>query len=165
MEKTYKQLIEDYYKYSITKCNAHYRMAETYKARHRTFGTIVVVVTALVGTSVFSTLSGSTNATIQIATSILSVVAVVLAALQTFLGFSDLQAQHKMAGVSYSQIRRDIDLLNAKYPKGKGGAGTPEMTELVSIKKHLDDIDNASPTIPDKVWDRAWKAISKKYSK
>jgi hypothetical protein len=162
MEKTYKQLVDDYYGYSITKCNAHYQMAEKYKANHRTFGTIVVIITALVGTSVFSTLSGTTNPTVQVVTSILSVAAVVLAALQTFLGFSDLQAQNKMAGVGYSQIRRDLDLLAAKYPKGRGGANTPEMAELESIKKHLDDLDNSSPTIPDKVWDKIWKATSKK---
>ncbi len=161
MRKTFEQITDDFYGYSMGKCQAHYDMAEKYKRIHRTFGTFVVVITTLVGTSIFTSLSGSASPAIQITSAVLSVAAVVLAALQTFLGFADLQAEHKTAGVGYAQVRRDLEFLVLKYPNGKGVAKSPEAAELELIKKLLDDLDKASPTIPNKDWDRAWARISK----
>ncbi len=125
------------------------------------FGTAVVVITSLVGTSVFSSLAGSSYLIIQIITAVLSVSAIVLAALQTFLGFAELQSQHKSAGVGYSKVRRDLEMLAVKFPGANGGADSPEMKELELITKHLDDLDSASPTIPDDVWDKTWAEIKK----
>ncbi|CAB1061423.1 hypothetical protein D1BOALGB6SA_6196 [Olavius sp. associated proteobacterium Delta 1] len=128
-------------------------MAEKYKSRHRTFGIFVVIITSAVETSVFASLAGLQNTDVQILTGFLTVAAVVLAALQTFLGFSDLQAQHKTAAAGYGEVRRDLDLLVMKFPEATGTASEPGTAELESIIKHLDDFDRASPTIPDKVWD------------
>jgi hypothetical protein len=162
MKKTFEQLTDDFYGYSLAKCQVHYNMAEKYKNIHRTFGTIVVIITTLVGTSIFTSLSGSTSQSLQIITAVLSVAAVVLAALQTFLGFSELQSEHKIAGVGYAQVRRELELLVLKYPNGKGIAKSPETAELELIKKLLDDLDRASPTIPNNEWDKVWAKISKK---
>lgn len=162
MEKTYATLMDDYYWYSIAKCNSHYDMSEKYRKKHRIFGAAVVITTSLVGTSVFSTLTGSTNLVIQIITAVLSVLAIVLAALQTFLGFSELQSQHKSAGVGFGQIRRNLEVLAVKFPSPNGGADSPEMKELELITKHFDDLDSASPTIPDEIWDKNWAEIREK---
>jgi len=162
MKKNFEQLTDDYYGYCLAKCQVHYNMAEKYKVIHRSFGTVVVIITTLVGTSIFTSLAGSTNQSIQIVSAFLSVAAVVLAALQTFLGFSELQSEHKTAGGGYAQVRRELELLVLKYPRGKGLAKSPEVAELELIKKLLDDLDRASPTIPNNEWDKAWAKISKK---
>ena len=163
MKKTFEQITSDFYGYSIAKCQVHYDMAEKYKKIHRAFGTIVVIITTVVGTSIFTSLSGSTTSQlVEVTTAILSVAAVVLAALQTFLGFADLQAEHKTAGVGYAQVRRDLEMLVLKYPKGKGLSNSPEAVELELIKKLLDDLDKASPTISNQDWDRAWAKVAKK---
>ena len=47
-----------------------------------------------------------------------------------------------------------------KFPEATGAANESGTDEIASIKKHLDDLDRTSPTIPDKVWD----AIVKKSS-
>ena len=162
MKKTFDKLTDEFYQYSLAKCQVHYDMAEKYKNIHRMFGAFVVIITTLVGTSIFASLSGSTNQSIQVTAAVLSVAAVVLAALQTFLGFADLQVQHKTAGVGYAQARRDLELLVLKYPNGKGLAKSPEVAELEMIKKLLDDLDRASPTISNNEWDRVWAMISRK---
>ena len=162
MKKTFEQIASGFLGYSMAKCQVHYNMAEKYKSIHRAFGTLVVIVTTIVGTSVFTSLSGSTSQLVQIVTAVLSVAGVVLATLQTFLNYGDLQAQHKTAGVGYAIVRRDIEMLILKYPEGKGRARSPESVELELIKKHLDDLDTASPTIPNNEWDKAWANISKK---
>lgn len=97
MKRTLEENAEGYFRYSVLKCNAHYDMAERYKNRHRALGLVVVLVSAIVGTSVFASLGKATQIWIQFFTGLLSVAAVVLAALQTFLGFAELQAQHNVS--------------------------------------------------------------------
>ncbi|UCD31991.1 MAG: SLATT domain-containing protein [Desulfobacterales bacterium] len=160
MKRTFQEVAANYFRYSILKCNANYDIAEMYKVRHRRFGVWVVGITILVGTSVFAALAGMESPTAQALTAFLSVAAVILAALQTFLGFSDLQSQHKTAAAGYGDVRRDIELLVMKFPEATGAENELGTDEIASIKKHLDDLDMTSPTIPDKVWD----AIVKKSS-
>ena len=85
----------------------------------------------------------------------LSVCAGVLSARQTFLGFSDLQTQHKRAADGYSISRREIEFLAMKYPMAKGTADELGTPEFESLKKNLDELDKASPTIPDTVYNTA----------
>jgi hypothetical protein len=157
MKRTFQENVSNYHRYCLLKCNTHYDMAELYKLRHRTFGIFVVIITSVVGTSVFAALAGLQILILQVVTGFLTVAAVVLAALQTFLGFSDLQSQHKTAAAGYGRVRRDLELLVMKFAEATGTAGELGTTELESIKKHLDDLDLASPTIPDDVWESTVK--------
>jgi len=152
VKRTFEETAANYFRYSAQKCNAHYDLAEAYKNRHRLFGIAVVFVSAIVGTSVFASLGKSPVPWIQFCTGLLSVAAVVLAALQTFLGFAELQTQHKMAAAGYGICRRDIELLIMKFPTAQGTADEPGTSELEAVKKTLDELDRGSPTVPDKVW-------------
>jgi hypothetical protein len=159
--RTFEENAKQYFSYSALKCNAHYDMAERYKDRHRVFGMIVVTVTAVVGTSVFASLGKAATFWIQISTGMLSIAAVVLSALQTFLGFSDLQTHHKTSAAGYGACRRDLEMLLMKFPGAKGLAGEPGTAELETIKKTLDDLDRSSPTIPQGVWDAVGAKVSR----
>lgn len=164
MKRTFEANAKNFYRYSSVMSNAHYDMAETYRVRHRAFGFAVVIATAVVGTTTFASLAKDILAKgmptewenwIKAGTAILSVLATVLAALQTFLGFSDLQAQHKRGADGYSEVRRDIDLLLMKYPDVVGVPSEDATAAIDAIKKRLDDLDKASPTIPDGVYKAA----------
>ncbi len=155
MKRTFEGNAENCFRYSAVMSNAHYDMAEIHKKRHRKFGVIVVVITAIVGTAVFASLGKSPNIWIQLFTGLLSVGAAVLSALQTFLGFSELQTQHKRAADGYSISRRDIEFLMMKYPTANGVAGESGTSEFEALKKNLDELDRASPTIPDDVYNAA----------
>ncbi|MDQ2696374.1 MAG: SLATT domain-containing protein [Pseudomonadota bacterium] len=155
MKQTFEKTVESYFRYSAVMSNAHYDMAEKYRKRYRLFGIIVVTVTSIVGTTVFTSLGESPDTRIQLFTGLLSIGAAVLSALQTFLGFSELQAQHKRAGDGYSISRRDFEFLMMKYPTANGITGESGTSELEALKKNLDELDRASPTIPDKIYDAA----------
>jgi hypothetical protein len=145
--------VSNYHNYAVRKCNAHYKMAERYKRNHRSFGVSVVVLTSVVGTSVFASLTKiTTDLYLQIATGFLSIIAVVMAALQTFLGYADLQVQHKNAGVGYAIVRRSLEILLMKFPDASGRPDEPGTKEFDAINKQIEDLDRASPTIPDNVW-------------
>lgn len=139
--------------------NAHYDMAEIYRRRHRAFGFAVVVATSLVGTTIFASLAKTAppewGTWIKVGTGFLSVLATVLAALQTFLGFSELQTQHKRGGDGYSEVRRDIELLLMNHPNIEGAPNEVAASAMEAIKKKLDDFDRASPTIPDEIYNAA----------
>lgn len=81
--------------------------------------------------------------------------ATILAALQTFLGFSELQTQHKRGADGYSDVRRDIDLLLMKYPDVVGTPDEHACAAIEAIKNKLDDLDTISPTVPDRVYETA----------
>jgi hypothetical protein len=159
MKRTLEQNAASYFRYSGVMSNAHYDMAEIYRLRHRRFGILVVVVTSVAGAAALGSLAKladpSFESLIKVGIALLSLLATVLAALQTFFGFSDLQNQHKRAGDGYSTARREIESLVMKYPNATGETGEKGTNEFDSVKKILDDLDKTSPTIPDTVYDRA----------
>ncbi len=124
MKWTFEGNAENCFQYSAIMSNAPYDLAEIYRRRHRNFGVIVVIVTAVVGTAVFASLGQLPDLRIQLGTGLLSLCAAVLSALQTFLGFSELQTQHKRAGDGYSISRRNFEFLMMKYPTTNGGSPT-----------------------------------------
>jgi hypothetical protein len=159
MKRTLEQNAANYFRYSAVMSNAHYDMAEIYRLRHRRFGIVVVAVTSIAGAAALVSLAKLANPSFEnltkIGIALLSLLATVLAALQTFLGFSDLQNQHKRSGDGYSIARREIESLVMKYPNATGVTGEKGTNEFDSVKKILDDLDNTSPTIPDTVYNRA----------
>jgi hypothetical protein len=94
----------------------HHREALIAHRNHRILGFCVVVITAVVGSSVFATLSQDhPSAYVQLATGLLSILATVLSAIQTFFGFSDATAQHKAASVGYYMMKRRTEVFLDKY--------------------------------------------------
>ncbi len=86
--------------------------------RHRLLGYVVTILTAIVGTSIFTALAqNNPNFWIQIGTGVLSVVAFVLSAVQSFSGFSELAEKHKKAGNDFLFIKRRSDVFLSAYTR------------------------------------------------
>lgn len=134
---------------------AHSKGASYYSRMHMKLGIPVIVVTALVGTTVFATLGSSTLLFIQIGVGLLSVTAAVLASLQTFLGYGERSERHKLAAFKYGVLRRNIELFIATAP--------PDDAKLCSFaedfKTKWDMADNESPAIPQRFYDSAAKQV------
>jgi hypothetical protein len=146
----------DFWKFSIVQGNAHYLASETFGARNRWLGIPVTIMTAVVGTAIFATLSrANTIQWLAIATGMLSITAAVLSSLQTFLRFSELSAAHKNAGTSYDEVRRALDLFFLRF--GREPDREAAIKRLEEISKNLDAIAKAAPTIPDRIYDAANK--------
>lgn len=159
MARTFHEIIDNYYESAKNKCNAHFRVAERHKRNHRHIGIAATTVSALVGTAVVSSLVQDDPETwLQITATLMSVIAVVLTALQTFLDEAGLAAQHKAAAAGYESVKRALDFVSMKYPDSEGRVDEPGTAELESIRADLDDLVKQSPSIPVKDYD----AVAKK---
>lgn len=126
---------------------AHGDAANRYGVRARRLGIPVVVLSALVGTSVFATLTQQVAPWLRIITGLLSITAAVLAALQTFFRSSDLSSEHRIASRDFGALRRHIGQLGAV-----GGKSREVLLEtLDEIRKRYDEASGASPNIPEEL--------------
>ena len=134
--------------------HAHYEAGDYYNRRHKWLGIPTVGLTAIVGTTLFASLrdievvSPLIGVVLQVVLGLLSLLATVLVSFQTFLGYSQLAAEHKLAGAQFGSIRREIDQLLARKNN------TFDAQELTHIRQRLDEASKQFPNVPDSVWDR-----------
>jgi hypothetical protein len=119
--------------------HGHYLAALYYSQRHYWMGVPVVLLTAAVGTSVFATLQNKPDAWVQISVGLLSFLATLLAALQTFLSYGERAEKHRLAGARYGAIGRRLELLLAT------DSGWEVLEE---VEKELSSLAQESPNIP-----------------
>jgi hypothetical protein len=129
---------------------AHADAADRYGARARQFGIPVVVLSALVGTSVFATLSQEITPWLRIVTGLVSITAAVLATLQTFLRSGDLSSEHRVASRAFGASRRHIGQLGAVSTNSREVI----LKSLDEIRKRYDEVAAASPNIPHELLER-----------
>jgi len=152
---------KDYRWYAQKASNSHYDMAERAEIRHKRLGIPVTVLTAIVGTAIFATLSSPTRSLwMQIATGLLSLTATVLAALHTFLNYSEEPAQHKSAAVKFEAVQHRSDIFILKIAAGDLQRDAA-LKEFEEIGQTLHDISAQAPTVPDSVYDSAHPIRSK----
>ena len=146
------------WQHAIRICHkAHVRTAAHMNRRNRALGITVVVLSTIVGTSVFATLDSSPEIWVKILVGILSAMAAVFAGLQTFLNYSEKEEMHKVASQKYGTLRREIEEFLA-FPKGDEDSSEEY---LKNIRARWDSIDNYSPSLSQKLYDRIAKGIKK----
>jgi hypothetical protein len=148
------QVTEYIRNYAIV-ARGHYLASQRAGRFNSLLGVPVVALTAIVGTSIFSTLDQSLETGWKILAGVLSVSAAVLAALQTFLRFSEHSDKHKMAGSRYAMIRRRFELFVLKYSQGGDSMRDEAVKELERLLSRLEELAKDSPSIPDEHYRRA----------
>lgn len=97
--QTQKKVLNEWYRRVAVTQAAHYYSADSFKNRKYWLGVPTVILTTLVGTSVFMTISqDSTQTWVKMCLGLASVLAALLASLQTFLGDSERSEKHRVAG-------------------------------------------------------------------
>lgn len=132
--------------------HAHYESARRFGHLHLWLGLPVIILSTIVGTSVFATIQKtsqqSTSAWLPIVVGLLSVLSAVLASLQTFLRYSELAEKHRIAGARFANLKHEIELLDSTRP--------PDATELrqalATIEQRWAKLREESPSVPRKVW-------------
>jgi hypothetical protein len=121
---------------------------------HQTLGIPVVVLTAAVGTTIFATFGTNPDSRWVIIAGLVSLLAAILAALQTFLGYAQRAERHRAAAVAYSQLKRDLDLLVTQF-----GVTAPSATKALDALRpeiqRFAAIEKESGSVPDRYYDRA----------
>jgi hypothetical protein len=134
---------------------SHYIASAKADENNFRLGIPVVIITAVVGTSIFATLQENPSIYIKIAAGILSLSATILAALQTYLGFSEKSAKHKEAGARYAAIWRRLDLLDLELKNSGEAFRQCAIDELKKIVAALDEAAKESLSVPDWAYDIA----------
>jgi len=134
--------------------DAHYVRATRLGRYNLLFGIPVVVLTAIVGTSVFATLQEQVATGWQIAVGGVSVLAGVLASLQTFLRFQERAEKHRAAAELWAAIRREIDQMLALHPEYLAERSDPK-AYLDQLRGRMGEVSAQSPAIGDKDWAKA----------
>jgi hypothetical protein len=133
----------------------NYDAASMLKRRNYQLGVPAVFLTSIVGTSVFATLGTKVETYIQIIVGIISVLAAVLGALQTFLKWGELSSKHQAAAAEFNALKRYIDQILACH-----AAGDPiQDTQIDYVRTQMDMLARDTPELPNSIWIAARKKI------
>jgi hypothetical protein len=145
---TPEQVLDDWYQRVAVTQRAHYLSADHFGARKYWLGIPAVVLSTLVGTSVFATVQKQPELWLQITVGLASVTAALLASLQTFLGYAERAEKHRIAGAKYGALGRELEQLRAS-------GATPSPAAISEVRKRLDDLAVESPNNPLPIYRRA----------
>jgi hypothetical protein len=143
--------LRDWERRAAAAAEVHFQAAEGLSRWNLFLGIPVVVLSAIVGTSVFATLTDDVNVGLRIAAGTVSVIAAVLASVQTFLRFGARAEQHRVAAERWSAIRREIEKVRALSAEQVG-----DLKQLLDdVKARMDEAADKAPAMPDRRWKQA----------
>ncbi len=133
---------------------AHYEMANILAARESWLGVPVILITTIIGTSVFASLTATTIAPeAKIIVGLLSVLAAVMSSLQTFFKFSERAEKHRATAARFGTIRRKLEVVYAE------NVGIEERHYVTAMREELDRLGEEAPHIPVAVFEKIQKNI------
>jgi hypothetical protein len=154
------RLLRDWLLRATASQEAHYAIAGRLGRYNILFGIPVVAFATFVGTSVFATLQEDVDTTLRILVGIVSVLAAVLASLQTFLRFQERAEKHRTSAELWASIRREIDQMLALHPDYLAERSDPK-SYLDDLRRRLDEVSAQSPEIGDVDWTKAQQKAAK----
>ena len=119
----------------------HDSAARRYTSYRYWLGVPTLIISTIVGTSVFSALTSQVSPPLWVA--ILSVSAAVLTALQTFLDFATRADRHRATAVKYKAVIREIEQHIIICDDGK----EPDPVLISGIRTKLDNLEEEAPVI------------------
>jgi hypothetical protein len=137
---------------------SHYEAAKLLGRYTYFLGIPAVVLSTIVGTSVFASLGKAVDPSLQIAIGLVSVLAAVLAGLQTFLQFPERAEKHRSVAARYGSLRRRIEELIAT------NTGSFSKEDIAALRGEIDSIAEKAPHVSTRIWKRAEKMLLEKDS-
>jgi hypothetical protein len=140
-----RELLEDWH-FRVTRAQFGHQLAsERTRWRHLVLGIPIVILTTVVGTGAFAAINEDTDNFWKVAAGTVSILAAVLASVQTFLGYGERSDRHRVAATRYANTRRSIELALTSHDAGA----------VLFIKGEMDRVGGASPQIDDRNWKEA----------
>lgn len=128
----------------------HHEAAGRFQSLHYWIGIPTIILSTLVGTSIFATLQEKPDILLKIAAGIASVMSAILASLQTFLRFEERAERHRKAGNNYGILMRELEKINT-FPT----QNSKDLEDIVNdLQRRLDRLNVESPIIPRDIWQR-----------
>jgi hypothetical protein len=124
--------------------------ARRYERMRYFLGGPTIVLSAVVGTSVFSALGHSPSFPLQLLVGACGVTAGVLAALQTFLDYPTRVERHRLAGVRYKAVIWELEQMLT----GTGRPANPDAPNITTAREHLEALERDMPVVAEGIFDR-----------
>ena len=140
------ELLQDWRSRVYAAQSAYYEMAERLHRQNYLLGIPVIIVSSVVGTAVFA--DWGKEGLFKWMVGSVSIVAAILASLQTFLKFGESATLHGAAADWFAAIRRDIDEVLALPSELRGH---PKHT-LDSIRQEINKAGQKSPELSERLW-------------
>jgi hypothetical protein len=139
---TKDELIKRWHR-TVRRCQVEHEISSRrYEKLNWKLGVPVVILSAIVGASIFGTLQKSGFEWVQVTAGFMSVTAVVLSSLQTFLGFGERASSHKTAADRFGELAKEIQQAMVC------GIAEPELPQfLQSVRSRWDGIAREAPTL------------------
>ena len=118
--------------------------------RRYLLGVPATIISAIVGTTTFAALQESPDRAIQVSVGVLAILAAILVGLQSFLDLGARAERHRIAGIRYKAIIRQLEQLGIGTLSGLV-LDAPAVTEL---RRQLDATEEEMPVVPPRVYDR-----------
>lgn len=131
----------------------HDEAARRYAKGQFALGIPSLIVSTVVGTSVFAALSSKEVPPLWVG--VLSILAAVLAALQTFMDFGSRSDKHRVAAVKY---KSSIRLIEESLVQDKQGVALTK-DDIEAIRTILDGQEETAPVVMPAIYD----SVEKKY--
>lgn len=147
-QRSTSEVLEEWRVKACIARDAHYKQAKILQVRHIKLGVPVVVLSTLVGTSIFASLEHAPLSWVKVLVGLLSISCSVLAALQTFHNYSQQSERHRATAIRFSAIVRKIEVAIAEC---ECAADIPSAFAK-EVEKELNDISAASPLAPMDLW-------------
>lgn len=152
------QLVENWYVRIRAVQAGHYQYANNLRKKNFLLGVPVVALTAIVGTSVFASLSEQNpSMELKIIVGLVSMLAATLASLQTFLNYSEQSAKHLDAATKLSSLKKEMEEKLVLFGDSEEGIDS----YIQSVRERWTQITNEAPLISS----RAFGKNSKKYAR
>ena len=152
--KDISDMADDYRWYTQRKCNAHYQMSESARLLNNRLGVPVTILTAIVGTSIFATISAAPQLWLKVAIGLLSLTAAVLSALHTWYHYQEVASQHREAAAEYGAIRHSLDYFMLMFGQVSEDQRSTALESFKEISQRLDALEKKAPSIPDQIYDK-----------
>lgn len=149
-----QDLLERYRLRAHRMARAQYLAGKRSHSMHTLLGIPVVVLTAVVGTTIFASLGASPDSRLVIVAGLVSLLAAALAALQTFLGFAQRAEKHRTAAAAYGTLKHELDLLATQLQVTSPTAANA-LTELRPLVQRFAAVEQESADVHDAHYDRA----------
>ncbi len=127
---------------------AHYEAAKSLDSSHYFLGIPVAVLTTVVGTSIYAALQKEMDWRIRMLVGSFSLLAAILAGLQTYLRYGERAEKHRSIGAAYGEIRRNLELGTTLPLRLR-----PPLSEFLSqTENKLNELARTSPNVSDRIF-------------
>lgn len=129
---------------------AHYESAKNLSRANYLLGIPVTVLSAVVGTSILATVQEDVGLNLKILAGLISMLAAILAGLNTFLRFEERAEKHRTIGARCAALMREIEEALACSDDNK-----IDKEAIKSIRNQYDKITLDAPPTSQKMYERA----------